>query len=539
MNIKAPTRTSLKKPASPAPTVVRPPHPQSTPALLQLARANPTTLTATQVLQLQRTVGNRVVAQLMASRAALPDPAPVAASLPSPVIQRHAIDSKNYIKRKKLGIANSRTEVKKYIEDSTKPIEHRRGLLKAWNKVGVLDRNLRITEAQKYPIDEPEDLTPKGEKMEKVEDLSGWDSEDENDLDLPKAIASKSTGKITILRSSTKQELPDRPIIPMMDAIRIARQIVKRDMYDLLPIVSQIGPITVEYDNPGTKDIYATPLIKDGDKDRWKRAGASTDYNFANLSDHLEEEAKTPSKSEKEESGSETKEEPRSRKRKFETIMDTFRGKSSDLTPNEAEAVGAISCDFMKGSGAMHFIEEAEKHKSKVNSSFAPFFKQTAEEKELPKAKRPRLLYRPAEKDGRALVTEHTDTHRERRKKVKPFVQQPNNLVNAIARSTKKPTPSQWQLLRVGARLKLEPTEMTKILEPTDKSLKAITEEMEVAQDIVIHYPKKEKRKSQKFGTHGGTPLPLFFLGGTDYSETCDNPETYDMDVAEEKKEEK
>jgi hypothetical protein len=539
MSIKATTTAILKKSTSASPAVVRPSQPQSTAVLLQLAHANPTVLTATQVLQLQRTVGNRVVAQILAPQPALPTPAPIATPVPSTVVQRHAIDAKNYIRRKKLKIKPTRVAVEEYIKDSTKPIEQRRGLLKAWNKVGILDRNLGITEAQKNPIAEPEDLNPKGEKMEAVEDLSGWDSEDETDLDLSKAIVSKSTSKVTIVRSSTGKELANCPVMPMMDAIRIARQIVKREMYNLLPIVSQIGPIMVEYDNPGTKDIYATPLVKDGDKDRWKRAGSSADYNFANLTDHLEQEAVAPPKTVKDEVEKETKEEPRTRKRKFESIMDTFRGTSSELTSNEAEAVGAISCDFMKGSGAMHFIEQAEKHKSEVATSFAPFFKQTAEEKELPKAKRPRLWYRPAEKDGRALVTEHTDTYREHRRQVKPFVQQTNNLVNTIARSTKKPTPTQWGLIRLGDKMKLQPKDMVKLLEPTKESVKAITEEMAITQDIVIHYPKQEKRKSQKFGTYGGTPLPLFYLGETNYSETCDNRETYDMDMGEETKEEK
>jgi hypothetical protein len=530
MSIKS-TATIVRKASTPdSPAVVHRSHPQSTPALLQLARTNPSALAPTQVLQLQRAVGNRAVAQLLAPK---PSTAPVAPSVPSPVVQRTEKDAGNYSKRLKLGLKLSGgfpkyADVEAYVKDTSNLIEHRRGLLQAWNKSGIVDRDLKIMADQKNPIAIPDDLVPKGEKMESVDDLSGWDSEDEKDLDLSKIIADNAKSKVTIVRSSTNKEIPDRPVLPLSDMIRIGRQIVKRDQYELLPLVSQIGPIMVEYDNPGTKDIYATPLTKDGDTGRWKRAGASTDYNFANLTDHLEKEADAPATTVKDSDGKETKKEPPTKKRKLENIMDPFRGKSSDLTPNEAEAVGAISCDFMKGSGAMHFIEVAEKHKGEVVASFEPYFKQSPEEKEKRREDRKHLLYRPAEKEGRGLVTDHTDKKRKHRATVKPLVKKANSLVSTIARAKTKPDPTQWGLLRMSAQMNLEPSDMTKLLEPTDESVKAITEELEIKQDIIVHYPVKEKRKSQKFGGYGGEALPLYHLGGDEYSEVCPDVTMYE-----------
>lgn len=493
-----------------SPPLVPPTSVSGSAALLQVARTHPTHLSPTHILQLQQMVGNRVVGQLLA---ASPPPTSVNNStVQPPVLQRLAKDAVNYIKRKQLDIPTrggrvKHAAVKKYIEDPTNPSIHRLGLARAWNKDGKIEGHIEVK--QNHPIPVPTDAFPQGKKMKALEDLSGWDSEEEDDLNLSKVIGKKSKGQVTLVR--TNGDEISAHLLSMMDVIRLGRQIVKRDSYDLLPFVSKVGPLYIEYNSPGTKDIYATPLEKiPGDSKKFKRAGEMAKYNYRNLTARLEEEPPVPVGNKRKRSS--LTEQRQAKRQKMEGILKPFSGESEgELSEAQAETVAAISCDFMKGSGAMNFVEQAQRHIGEIQSDFAPFFRRVDPH------------YVPAQKGGRKMVTDFTTSTRTLRKEVKPLLRQRNNLVHAIARAHHGRMPTPWGWVRIRKQVRTP----TALLEPSVTTMKAITEELEVKQNVIVHYPLRLKRKRQTFGNHSGKALNIYHVQGDEFTDTCPDKRQY------------
>lgn len=305
--------------------------------------------------------------------------APLSKKQVYPVVQRLKSHAEKYARAKELDIIDVKKEtVNVYVNDTKNLKEIRRDLLKAWNK----------NQKKNNIISCPEDLVPKEVEMEDLDDFSTWNSEDEDTIDLPKEINKRKRKSLTLIRLDGT-EVSDVPLLEMSDSIRICRQFVKREEYQHLPVVSQIGPLYIEYNNPGTKDIYATPLVslEEEEEEKFRRAGTSQDYNFQNLTSNLEKEAPDhPTK-----------------KKKLDTIFGSFSGGSAGkISEAEAEAIGAISCDFMKGSAAINFVQEAQKRTQKDGFTIYDFFTGTDP------------YYSPAKKGVRKLVTKRTQ---ERRKK--------------------------------------------------------------------------------------------------------------------------
>lgn len=418
-------------------------------AIIQRARLAPNSLTANDVLQLQRTIGNQAVGRLLAQ---------VAQRQPvQGVVQRlrgHAIsyaasfsDRLGFPKGAgKVKVDLNKESVKTYVDNAGNDREKRLGLLRAWNK----------GQNKSNAIPTPPDLVPKKVEMKELEDLSGWNSEAEDEIDISEVISKKRRRNVTIVRGDGRKV--KAPVLGMFDVIRLGRQIVKRDKYDFLPLVAQIGPIQVEYDNPGTKDVYATPLTPLKEADTFKRAGASKDFNFENLTSKLEKEGG----------------EPPQKKRRLQNIFGTFSGDlpSGGVGEAESEAIGAISCDFMKGSSAITFVQEAKTHIEKVGT-FAPFFTGS------------KPLYRPAATGGRRMVSELTRAKREVLKS--GLLGMDDCLVNAIALAALKRKADLNELARIRKQL----GSIDEMLAASSETIRIIKEVLKIAEAIVVHYKTK------------------------------------------------
>jgi hypothetical protein len=214
---------------------------------------------------------------------------------------------------------------------------------------------------------------------------------------------------------------------------------VKRDEYSRLPFVSEIGDQRMEFDNPGTKDVYATPLKQEGDAHR--REGSSRDFNWSNLNEHLEQmvdegsdshpssasedEKRPPSSGHAEDKQRDRKKRriARRTKRSARQIFGIFKGRrGKGLKKPEAEAMGAIMSDLMKGHGAMHFISQAEQATEcgdKV-SDFSSLFGSS------------NPLYPPVLQGGRGKVVARTAAEHE----AASLIDVNNCLINAIAQAS-------------------------------------------------------------------------------------------------------
>lgn len=343
-------------------------------------------------------------------------------------IQRTKKDAGSFIEKNGLEIEANQEAVTAYINNGKNPIGMRRGLLLAWNK----------NQSHLNVIPTPEDLEPTSVDVVSMEDLSGWHSEDEDAWDLEKIKEGQEVSKLDLERAGEVAGPSGVSEMNFLDAIRLGRQVVKRDDYLQLPIITSLGGHYFEYNNPGTKDIYATPLEeveqeasskkKNKSRRKFKRAGTSKDFNWRNLARNL---AKRGYK------------DPHSQ---IEKMLKFFlsKGKTEELDLETAEAIAAIGSDFMKGSagGRFHLRQALAAIKSvkskKGKSGFAEVFSGD------------KPIYGPAAVGGRALVT---SAHERFQLDANLLLGVNNCLINAVAHAALGRMANLGELIRIREQL--------------------------------------------------------------------------------------
>ena len=317
-------------------------------------------------------------------------PGPFRSASGSTTVQRLKIHAEAYAKRNKIEIgAITKESVETYVNDRSNPSILRRGLLQAWNARGTN----RTRRPQPSPIASPEDLRPKPVVAitEKQNSLVDWDSDDDDDTDLNSLLTSNTLRKATIFRPSTGRSI-QVPVVPLSVAIRYGRQAVKRRKLSECfseSIIVPINAFSIEFAAPRGNDVVAFRLKPDEDGDllrqggvgAWNEIASNLDRELAELDKDLKKSAAL-----------------RSRKRK--RITDPFEGCFAVETETEAEAVGAIACDFIKGSGNWEYVDAIKNapEDSKPTDLFSGNNR----------------IYGPAGPLGRQLATQATE-----RKKVK------------------------------------------------------------------------------------------------------------------------
>ena len=294
-------------------------------------------------------------------------PAASPRSASTQVVQRLKKHAEQYVNENKLNLkVVSYENVNMYVNNPKQPKEHRLGLLKKWNQ-GMKSKGI-------YRIPIPGDLVTKEvPTFSSGFDFSNYDSDDDDQLVIKDSIKKNQKKKVTLKR---KDREFDVPVLDFTSGLKIGRQMVKQGLKEhsaQLPFVLELGGQMLEFDSPYKNDIYCYGLVE-GVKG-YKRAGNNESFNWKNLADQLE-------------GGVTTAKERLTKKLK---IFNAFSGKLADkLSSDEAEAVGAIGCDFIKGMGNYHFLEEALKAKE-------PTFKDLFAG--------PKPLYEPAVSLGRKLAT--------------------------------------------------------------------------------------------------------------------------------------
>ena len=269
----------------------------------------------------------------------------------------------------------TKPDAKNFIKNENKDIRHRRGLLRKWNN--------GLTNPQ-HMIARPENLIEKvvTKFTNEFNFVKDYDSSDDEEMNIQKTMEEGYKDEFTLVRQDGVK-LNSR-VFDLVPIIRIGRKIVRSDSYSSLPMIGLIGGSKyIEFNTPGTKDIYAYPLEKtvvEG-KVYYRRSGGMRDFNWKTLSSNL--------KNEETDDGENTR--PAKRRR----IFGHFEGKKFEqVTSSEAEAIGAISCDWMKGSGNKTFVNKV------LNIQDNPTFK------ELFCGTTP--LYLPSKSEGRSEVTKET-----------------------------------------------------------------------------------------------------------------------------------
>ncbi|MEM6684611.1 MAG: hypothetical protein AAF617_02355, partial [Bacteroidota bacterium] len=286
----------------------------------------------------------------------------------------------------------------------------------------------------------------------------------------------------------------------------------------------------IEFDNPGTKDIYATPLkeIKEKEetkkkskprfkpskfirkrlrgsvktspkapksttikKRRFKRTGTSSDFNWKTLSDNLENKNYN---------------DPKSKQRQ---ILNFFLEKSNtalNFDSQTAEAIAAIASDLMKGSkGGRHFLREADKKvkESQQNFSFHQVFSGD------------KALYQPAKSGGRKLVTDMTS---EIELEANRVLGDNNCLFNAIALAAGRRLPNLGELMRIRERI----GSFGNSLYANHANIAIIRDVLGIHNDISVIYP--PPKPSEDFpGTNNGPTLLIYHVNGNHFTHIMPN----------------
>ncbi len=312
-------------------------------------------------------------------------------------------------------------------------------------------------------------------------------------MDMEKWGTHLNKGKIDLIRSGKTPDKVGVPTFDFFDAIRFGRQANKRDDYQRLPMSIDLGGHQIEYDNPGTKDIYATPLdlvessepskSKKSNKSRkFRRAGTSADYNWKTLAKNLDSKKY------------------KNRKKKQIKLLRFFmrRGGLKKLDPHMAEALAAIGSDLMKGSkGGRFFLHKAIRRieRSEKEPSFSEVFS----------GKTP--FYRPAAIGGRSLVTEmNTQIQLE----ANQLLGVNNCLINAIALAAGLPMPNLGQLMRIRERI----GSYGNMLLATGPTIAIIRNVLNIHAAIAVIY---QDRASEDFDGAGG-PLLIYHVDGNHFT---------------------
>lgn len=387
----------------------------------------------------------------------------------SPVFQLQKSHAEKVIKERNLKIDSTKEEVKKYVNNLDNPKNNRQALLSAWNRKSNNNHAIQI----------PKDLVPQKVDMAQMDNFSNWDSDNEDEVDIPKVVGKKRIRSLTLQRGDGKL-IKNVPLLENSDAIRLGRQVVKRNEYQHLPFITKIGPRFIEYKHPGTNDIYGTPLIK-VDDNTFKRAGTSSDFNWANLSLKLQNED----------------EEPEKKRAKLDKIFSIFSGENpSTISEGQSEAIAAISCDFMKGSGAMKFILEAQiqtQMGSKEVDNIGSFFTG-----QVP-------IYLPSKGGGRAEVTKATPLYKAERETA--FLLMVNNcLINAIAQVALGRNATIGELVEIRTQI----GNLGEMLYASQRVLRIISVALDLTRGIIVREPNGE---IDTFGNTDDNPIMVRHTG--------------------------
>lgn len=283
-----------------------------------------------------------------------------------------------YIRTHALGIGSTGADIRSYIENRTHPEQHRRDLLRAWNRRGRARQPDRI--------DMPADLLPNQVVAISPQfDFSGYDSDDDRKMNVGEML--RRIGERVTLRRRGGHTIPNVPVLDRVEVIRIGRQIARFGIGEArrlghLPFVANYNGHRIEFDSPGTDDVYAFPLQRT-EPGTYERTGSTSSFSWRNLSDQLDAAAPTAA----------------DRAAKRVRIFNEFRGERAALTQDEAEAVAAMACDFIKGSGNSEYIRLALEALT-GDRTFREVFST-----DVP-------VYAPAARGGRALVTAETARRR-------------------------------------------------------------------------------------------------------------------------------
>lgn len=395
-------------------------------------------------------------------------------------VQRKKSHAEAFINENKLSIDGSYLSVKTYVENTSNPEHLRQGLLRAWNK----------SQIPRYSIATPVDLQAISTSFTPMGDLGGWDSDDEDRLNLDQWQTHLKKGKVDLIRSGKTADKSGAPEMDFFDAIRFGRQANKRDEYHRLPMTVDLGGHHIEYDNPGTKDIYATPLDKvtssqSSKRKKFKRAGKSSDYNWKNLSRNLD------------------RMEYKDRQERQMQMLRFFLRPNEllNLDPYMAEALAAIGSDLMKGSkGGRFYLRRTLRslqnlQKSKADPSFSDVFS----------GKSP--LYEPAAIGGRSLVSKMNSRIQI---EANQLLEDNNCLINAIALAAGRPVPTLGQLMAIRERI----GSYGDMLLATNETVGIIREVLEINTAIAVIY---QDRESEDF-PGVGEPLLIYHVNGNHFT---------------------
>lgn len=379
----------------------------------------------TAFLAVQRRAGNRATERLFARGA-------LTSTTGGPFVQRTKNDVVNYVydnrdddalahfvpagvaaTKKRIETLVTRNSVASFVRGRA-PARHRQAVLTRWNSKQKKGQNLPIPKEFLRTVTDMSVLSG--------DDFEGYDSDTDDKTDIAASMKKKTVETITIFRPSTEETLDDVPVLSFPAAVRLGRQITKHalsltDYTRYLPFAVNIGGKYVEYNSPGTRDIYCYPL--GAPKPKAGAKGAEEEE------EEEEAEAKPtpkPTGRKRRRGGGEESEPKRPRlmersggmaehswkgiatllgqeqgdvdpKTVNKRIVKAFKGGlPKEATPGEAVAIGAIGSDLFKGvAGGMHFVNQLEENRA---SDFNALFTGT------------RPLYPPAlSEGGRALVT--------------------------------------------------------------------------------------------------------------------------------------
>lgn len=313
----------------------------------------------------------------------------------------------------------TKDDVDSFVTDTDMPEKHRRDLLDHWNR----------RQNKNNKIDIPVDLKSKITDLTTMETTSfeNYDSDTEDrNMDVSASVAKAAKERATLVRQDGTT-VPDVPVLTPADAWRFGRQVVKKskvldDYQRCLPFVTKVGGKWIEYNSPGTLDIYAFPLTENSTSED-EPATAPVPEKKRNREDaDTSEPPEATSEFPESTSQDPVKEPPKKRPRLARTgntksdtwenigkhltadqsesssftdikkrIFDAFHGNlPSEATKAEAVAIAAIGSDLMKGvAGGMHYVKKAKKSDP---ASFSELFGGS------------RPSYRPAADQGRAKV---------------------------------------------------------------------------------------------------------------------------------------
>ncbi len=401
---------------------------------------------------------------------------------PIQLLKRHA---EVFIRENDLKIVATFKDIESYVSNIANDKQMRNGLLRAWNK-GAIGVN---------KITPPADLKTTSTTFTQVGDMGAWDSDDDDSMDMGAFMAS-STNTIDLQRTGKTPDRPKVPQIDFCDAIRFGRQANKRDDYDRLPMATQLGENHIEFDNPGTKDVYATPLeqVSSSEQKKFKRTGKSSDFNWHNLSRKLDD-MKYP----------DTKKEQMQMLRFFLNPMELKK-----IDPNMAEALAAIACDLMKGSkGGRYYIRQTLK--KLINSDRKHTFS------EVFSGKRP--LYEPAAVGGRSLVSAmNVEIQQDARR----LIELNNCLIHAIASAAGLGTPTLQQLVAIREQV----GSYGEMLVASENTINVIKEILGIHETIIVAY---QDRVSEDFTGMGERELIIYHVNGNHFTHEFPVGRTYQI----------